>query len=353
MSKIGICVKNLTSGGAEKQAVMLANVLVPFHQVDFIILNGEKVHKKYFDMLRKEVNVVKFAGDRSDRIAHYREYVKTSAPDIIFSYLTAANYYSVKASRGTKTKVVTGLRNSRLPLTKHVADAILNRHGAVASVSNCESGKRHFAHTGFKGSRIEVIPNCFDPIDDYRERDVKDTVEVITVGRFVAQKDYATAIKAIAAASRSCPQLRFKIIGYGELEKQVRAWVAEAGIEDITTILINSDHITDELREADIYLSTSLFEGISNSIMEGMNADMPIVATSVGDNPMLVEDGVNGYLTAKGDHEALARHIGALAADAGLRREMGRKSKEMLRAKFNKALFAERYNELITKILGR
>ena len=44
MPQIGICVKNLTSGGAEKQAVLLANTLVPEHSVAFIIVNGEKVH---------------------------------------------------------------------------------------------------------------------------------------------------------------------------------------------------------------------------------------------------------------------------------------------------------------------
>ena len=49
MPRIGICVKNLTSGGAEKQAVLLANTLVPEHSVAFIIVNGEKVHEKYLN----------------------------------------------------------------------------------------------------------------------------------------------------------------------------------------------------------------------------------------------------------------------------------------------------------------
>lgn len=353
MPKIGICVKNLTSGGAEKQAVMLANALAECHQVSFIILNGEKIHRKYLDMLSPGVEIVKFEGERKERLKQYRRWVLDEKPALIFSYLTAANYYSVRAARGTATKVVTGLRNSRLPLSKHIADALLNRMGAVLSVCNCESGRRHFAAKGFKGSKIEVIPNCFDPIDSYRDREPSDTVNVITVGRFVAQKDYRTAIRAVAEASRRCPQLRFTVIGYGELEEQVHGWLREEGIEGITRILINSDRIADELRQADIYLSTSLFEGISNSIMEGMNADMPVVATSVGDNDVLVKSGVNGYITATGDYMAIAGHLAELAADGDRRREMGRRSKELLEANFTKELFAERYNNLITKILGR
>lgn len=353
MPKIGICVKNLTSGGAEKQAVMLANTLASEHSVAFIIINGEKVHEKYFKMLSSAVKVVRFEGSRRTRCKMYHEYVKAEAPDIIFSYLTAANYYSLCAARGTATKVVTGLRNSKLPLMKHIADALMNRCGSTASVCNCESGKRHFARTGFKSSNIEVIPNCFEPIDNYQERAERSIVNVITVGRFVAQKDYKTAIKAVAEASRQCEQLRFTIIGYGELEDKVRLWVKDAGIESITTIHINSTRIAAELRDADIYLSTSLFEGISNSIMEGMNADLPIVATSVGDNEMLVKNNINGYLTATGDYRSLAQHIIELAESEKLRREMGRKSKALLEANFTRELFAQRYNELITKLIRR
>ncbi|MBD5235256.1 MAG: glycosyltransferase [Barnesiella sp.] len=353
MSKIGICVKNLTSGGAEKQAILLANALVARHDVTFIILNADKVSDKYFDMLLPQVKVEKYSGDRKQRLEQYRRYVRTAAPDIIFSYLTAANYYTVRAARGTSTKVVTGLRNSRLPFTKHVADALLNRFGAAASVCNCESGRRHFGRTGFRSSRIVMIPNCLDPIDAYAERPVRDTVNVITVGRFVEQKDYPTAIKAFALAARTAPRLRFTIIGYGELEDTVRRLVEEEGIADRTRILINSDRIAAELRDADIYISSSIFEGTSNSIMEAMNADMPVIATKVGDNELLVKDGENGYITAVSDYGSMAQHIAALAADPALRRDMGRRSKEILESGYNKEIFAERYNDLITKTLSR
>ena len=94
-------------------------------------------------------------------------------------------------------------------------------------------------------------------------------------------------------------------IGFGKLEQEIRRWVKEEGITDITNILINPDDISGYLSKADIYLSTSLFEGTSNSIMEGMNADLPIIATNVGDNAYLVEEGKNGHLTEKKDIDAL------------------------------------------------
>jgi glycosyltransferase involved in cell wall biosynthesis len=58
-------------------------------------------------------------------------------------------------------------------------------------------------------------------------------------------------------------------------------------------IFINPANIPDILNECDIYLSTSLFEGLSNSIMEAMVAGLPVIATDVGDNKYLVKDGFN------------------------------------------------------------
>lgn len=74
------------------------------------------------------------------------------------------------------------------------------------------------------------------------------------------------------------------------METQVRKWIRQYVIDDITTIYINPNNIAELLDQADIYISTSLFEGTSNSIMEAMNADLPIVATNVGDNGQLVQN---------------------------------------------------------------
>lgn len=89
-----------------------------------------------------------------------------------------------------------------------------------------------------------------------------------------------------------CPTIMFKfiIVGYGELESQVRQWVNAYKVGSFTEILINPNNIPQLEYDADIYLSTSLFEGTSNSIMEGMNANLPVVCTDVGDNYCLVKE---------------------------------------------------------------
>lgn len=349
---IAVFVKNLTSGGAEKQSVLLAKAMTEKYNVHYIILNGKHVHQKYLDMLNVDGNiqVVTFQGCLFSRFLQFVKYIRNNHINYIFSYLTAANMFACIAGRIGDAKVVTGLRNAKLPWAKHIADRFLTNHLADLTVCNCYSGKDNFSAHGFCGNKIVVIPNCFEHITPYKEKDVREQVKVITVGRFVAQKDYETAIRAIQIAGKKCADLRFVVVGYGELEQQIRLWIKQYDIEKITTIYINPDNIPDLLSEADIYLSTSLFEGTSNSIMEGMNADLPIIATNVGDNYMLVKNGNSGFLHNVKDAENLAKSLVSLYNDRSLRVEMGCNSKKILEDCYSVDIFRNQYISLIEKL---
>ena len=346
---IAVFVKNLTSGGAEKQAVLLAKALVDDYDVHFIILNGDKLHQKYLDLLREEerVKVVMFKGGHLKRFYSFVKYLKMNHVEAIFSYLTAANAYACIASLFHKMKVFTGLRNAELPLLKHFADLVMTNVCADMAVANCFSGKRNFSAHGFKSSKIEVIPNCFENILVYKEKENREDVNVITVGRFVAQKDYETAIKTMSEVKRSTSNIHFDLVGYGELEAEIRSWLKKYEVEDITTVYINPSNIPELLDKADIYLSTSLFEGTSNSIMEGMNANMPVVCTDVGDNSYLVEDGHNGFLAPIRDYVSLADGILKLIKNKKLRVAMGKNSKEHLQKKYSVRIFKDKYKQLL------
>ena len=351
---IAVLVKNLTSGGAEKQAVLLAKALAGDYEIHYVIFNGRKVHEKYLDLLHedKRIHVVSFMGGHSSRFSQFVSYIKANDISLIFSYLTAANLYACMAGMITGAKVVTGIRNAELPLGRRIADRILTNFFATKTVVNCFSGNTKFISQGFKSKKLVVIPNCFENISPYKEKQKEDDmIHVITVGRFVAQKDYPTAIRAVSQAYTDCAKLWFDIVGYGEKEAEIRNVVKENGIENCTTIHINPDNIPELLKRASIYLSTSLFEGTSNSIMEGMNANLPIVATDVGDNYKLVRDRVNGYLEATGDVDAIAKDIVTLFHDMDLRNRMAKAGKENLIDNYSVEIFRERYMELVRDVI--
>lgn len=349
MRHIAIFVKNLSSGGAEKQSVLLAKTLSENYHVHYIILDGSKIHQKYLKMLNEDnrIGVVYFIGNHILRFKQFLNYLKEKKIEAIFSYLTAANTYACIAGIFHSMRIYTGLRNATLPKSKHLADMLLTNLFATRTIANCYSGKIHFSAKGFKKQKIEVIPNCFEHIKPYQNKEVSQCPHIITVGRFVKQKDYETAIKTLAEVKKRGGRTHFDIVGYGELESEVRKWVKQYQIEDRTTIYINPNNIAELLDKADIYLSTSLFEGTSNSIMEGMNADLPIICTNVGDNAYLVKEKQNGYLTDVGNINQLASAICTLLNNAELRKEMGALSKQHLNAHYSADSFRKAYINIL------
>jgi glycosyltransferase involved in cell wall biosynthesis len=123
--------------------------------------------------------------------------------------------------------------------------------------------------------------------------------------------------------------------------------VEEFGVADVVNIYINPKNVQDIVLASDIYLSTSLFEGTSNSIMEALNWSLPVVATNVGDNNHLIKEGENGYLHEIADAESMAESLSILLQSAELRNEFGRNSNKNLRDNYSMEIFEKRYLDLI------
>lgn len=353
-SSVAVFVKNLTSGGAEKQAVALACVLSSQYEVHFIVLNDRFTHQKYADRIKEcsQIHYIAFSGSLFYRLFKFIKYVKVHNVSLIFSYLTAANFFACVAKMFCEVKVCTGLRNAQLPFFKRVADRFFTNCLADHSVVNCFSGAENFKRYRYKEKKMTVIPNCFEKILPYEEKKFEGVPKIITVGRFVPQKDYESAIHAISLLKKYGIPFRFEIVGYGKLEENIRNWIKLYNIVDVTDVKINPNNINELLNSAEIYLSTSLFEGTSNSIMEGMNANLPIVATNVGDNACLVKNKENGFLVSPRDCPQMAELLASLLKDEKTRRDMGRKSKQKLLDDYSTEKFFSCYNNLIKYLLG-
>lgn len=349
--KILILVKNLTSGGAEKQSILLAKALAEYCEVHYVILNAKYQEPKYIALLEEKGNIklARFTGNILSRFIEFVRYVQDNKITFIFSYLTAANVFAVVAGKFAKVKhVFIGIRNAYLPPFKLIVDRLLCNRFSSGAILNCYSGEEYFVKERFKREKIKIIPNCFEDIIPFQEKtEIKQKVKIITVGRFVKQKDYFTALMAIDKI-RSCHHnVFYQIVGYGELEEVIRRRISEMKIESHVEIYINPPNIFELLSNADIYLSTSLFEGTSNSIMEAMNADLPVVATDVGDNSELVNGGVTGFLTNVGNVEQICTHLNTLILDRNLRLEMGCQGKRHLQQKYSMDQFKRRYQKVI------
>lgn len=350
MKKIAVLVKNLTSGGAEKQAILLAKTLSSEYKVHFIIFNGAVYDESLHSHLKKNnaIHIEYLQGKFFIKLLNLRKYLRRMDISHLFSYLTGANLYGILATwKFSDINVYSGIRNAQLPFIKLIIDKILANYFAAKVVLNSYAAKSYCINNGFKANKLVVIPNCFENIKQKTERQDRGIFKIITIARFVPQKDYYTSLAAVANVIKIRQDLVYQIVGYGQEEAKIRQWIKDLELEQFVELHIKPNYIERLLIEADIYITTSLFEGTSNSVMEAMNASLPIIATNVGDNNQLVENEINGYIVDTKDVKDIATKITDMLSDLSLRNTMGIKSNEMLRNSYSMESFKDQYITLI------
>lgn len=352
--RIAIFVPSLYAGGAEKQAALLAKTLSDFYSIDYVVCYEKNSSAAIQSILDSCENLNLYFLDKEGKDIKYNFYhlMCKLRPDVLFNYLTFCDVWGCIEGRKAGIRYIyNGIRNNRLPFFKLLAEWYVHNYYASKTIFNCYSGRSNFIKWGYKKKKSIVIPNCFMNIKSYHQHQTKGLPIIITVGRFVAQKDFVTCIKTISRLRKKFQSnFRFQIVGYGELERNIRDLVRKYKIDDVVELIINPSNIPELLRNADIYLSTSLFEGTSNSIMEALNADLPIVATNVGDNNCLVKDGANGFLHKTKDFIGLSKSLYYLIENADVRNKFGFYGKQLLIRKYSLELFRNRYLNLLNSL---
>lgn len=349
---IAILIPTLKQGGAEKQATLLATALSKCHRVDlFLLYGGQDIAPQNSKLLEQStVTLHRLQGGLFSKIGQLRRSLKSSKTDILLNYLTSCDVIGGIVGRCVGVKrVYGGIRNARLEWSKMVVERFIHNHIATGTIYNCYSGAEYFGNKGFKGGNGIVIPNGFQDIAEPIIRADREIKHIVTTGRFVPQKDYKTMLYSISKLKDIRQDFVMDIIGYGTEEENIRKWIEEFGIKKYINIHIKPDNVQDIVRSADIYLSTSLFEGTSNSIMEALNWSLPIVATNVGDNKHLVEDLVNGFLHNIADADNIALSLAKLLSDIELRNRYGSNSHKILTTHFSMEIFENSYLQLINQ----
>jgi len=154
------------------------------------------------------------------------------------------------------------------------------------------------------------------------------------VGRLVGIKDVQTLLRAVAAIASACPHVRLLVAGDGGERAMLEDLARALNLGGITRFIGWSTDLSRLYAAIDIVALTSLNEGMPASLIEGMAAGRPVVATRVGGVPELVTDGENGLLVDVRDVAATARAIQSLANDAARRDAFGRCARRAVGRRF-------------------
>ena len=149
----------------------------------------------------------------------------------------------------------------------------------------------------------------------------------MTVANLRPQKGYDVLLEAARTiADRGLP-VRIAAVGRGPLSTTLHTRHVDLGLGDRFQFLGQRDDVLRLLAGADAFVLASLHEGLPVALMEATSVGLPIVATSVGGVPQILEDGVDGLLVPPGDPDALVGAMTRLALDPGLRDRLGRRAK--------------------------
>jgi glycosyltransferase involved in cell wall biosynthesis len=155
------------------------------------------------------------------------------------------------------------------------------------------------------------------------------------VAALVPHKGQRYLIEAAAAVVRQVPDARFVIAGEGELRPALERQIKDHRLEKHVLLAGFRPDVLSLHKTFDVFVLSSTTEGLGTSLLDAMACAKPIVATTAGGIPEVVEDGVTGLLVAPKDHEALAAAIVTLLKDAALRRTYGAAGLERVRARYS------------------
>lgn len=349
--KIVIFSQSLESGGAEKQAVMLANLLSKLFSVQLIVFYGNKTSERITSQINVNVNLILLQGNKLKKIINLYKILKESSPYILFNYLLYPNLLGGFLSEFLSNSISVGsIRSAILDKNKILFNRFAHNNLNKKTIFNNYSGYERYTSQGFKKGKAFVIPNAIDLTKKEITRPKKSIPNILSVGRFEKVKDYYTALKSIKGLLDSGVELTYTIIGWGSLEKQIYHWITELEIpNEIVKIVINPPQIEKYYIDADIYLQTSLFEGLSNTVLEAMSFSLPLIVTDVGDNNRLVHNDNNGFIVTPKDSSSIEKHLKLLLSDYNTRIIYGKISYEIVKSNYSIEAMKNKYLELINQ----
>jgi sugar transferase (PEP-CTERM/EpsH1 system associated) len=235
-------------------------------------------------------------------------------------------------------------------------------HHHIALSKHLESYLRK--RIGVPHTRIDQIYNgtdlaLFHPATEQRRTlypDDPDARFVIgTVGRMSVVKDQTNLAEAFLRLVQSLPEwrgrLRLVMIGDGPLRSRCMSILAQGGMADLAWLPGERDDVPELMRGFDLFVLPSLAEGVSNTILEAMATGLPVVATRVGGNPELVQQGVTGVLVPPAQPQALADAIRQYVVHPDRCLAHGRAARQLAEQQFSLDGMVSRYLSLYERML--
>lgn len=313
------------NGGAERVITTIAGAFAEDgYTVSLVTTNKE--HNDYIINPKVQRKIIlSHAGNAlsrtMERIIKLRKYIKEYAPDSIISFSTVPNMQALIASRGLKCKVIISERTdpSRYPTSNLGKRLRLFLYPYADVIVFQTNDARNYFPPKIKNKGVVIFnpirEDLPEPYNGVREN------RIVGIGSLGEQKNWSISLKAAELFFKTHSEYRFDIFGEGPDKNRLQEYI------DNSTLLRNrvflrgfSLDAVAEMNTARMYISSSKYDGIPNSMLEALATGVPTIYTDcpVGGPKEFIINGFNGFLVPVNDSNALAEKMVELAENDDL-----------------------------------
>ncbi len=323
-SKLVFVVPDMDGGGTEKVITLLANEYVRRGLAVGILTFAGNTYAYPLDS-RVERFSAAMPSDgkltvRFKRLLKMRQYFKQNKGCKILSFSTFGTGYIVLSTLFMKRDMLVSERTDPLSCDHKPYRNFFYRF-ATRLVCQTADGIRCFPRSIQKKACVIGNPLSADLAPVYEGERRK---SIVTAGRLHPVKNQHMMIAAFKRFSQQFPDYSLHFYGKGALEAELKQAAEQLGLSEAVIFHGFSEHVDRDIRESSIFVLSSNYEGVSNSMVEALALGLPVIATDcpIGGCRTYIEPEVNGLLVPVGDTEAMTEAMCRLAGDDELRRRM-------------------------------
>ena len=320
---------SLNYGGAENQVVQILNgindklfnkYLITFKYVDTAISRG----------LNCEVSVRNIPLKRWGQIgciSKLHKFFKQYKINVVQTHMFHANLYGAVAAKFAEVPVVITTEHGKnlwkSPIYHFIERRLINPLVDMRVAVSKDIKKIRITSGDVTRDKILTVPNCVDIPQHYIEKEKNDRIQIGTVGRLVSAKDYGTLLTALQYLTKEGLKVQLTFVGDGPERKKLALKAKDLGVEKNVVFTGFRGDVESFLQKFDIFVLSSIREGIPVAMLEAMAKRIPVVATRVGGIPEVIEEGKDGLLVDSRNPGQIADGIRKLINDQSLRKKIG------------------------------
>ena len=358
MVTICFIIGQLGKGGAEKQLYELSKSIdKSIYDVHIISFTNNGFWHEPIRKLNVSLHVIE-TNRKFFRLLYLFRKISEISPDLVNNYMFSANLYGTLASWMAGVKVIINsergvgaVASDKTKLMLYIERFLSKYINAV--ICNSQQAADNLVANGFLKEKVVVIYNGLHLVNAAANSKIYGKIRIGTVGRLGVEKNHKLFIDVAANLHKKYSDIEFVIVGGGKEYESLKKYCLECDILSKVTFTGQINNVRPVIESFDVFLLTSLHEGMPNVIMEAMAYGVPVISTSVGGVPEIIQHNKTGILCPSENMSCLLEGIKRILQDDDFRNKIILNARKVIVEEFSVQTLSNQTTQLFNKLLEK